>query len=428
MLNFAEQTGSGAVMIVWSFLHQCLLFLFIISSLSTKIVYIRSRKNRESEKTHSMYCTTNTIMTLFNLSSFLILGMVFSKASAFATPKRFVITGASGYLGREIVNSILENEQTDDESEILCLVRESRVEDEKKYWNSESSVSVRKYDMLDGGKTIEDVLSSIYSGDSKNDNECCIYHVASIFTPTEDHKQMALDNVKGAEDLMNAVAKFPNEKTRVILTSSMAGVRGGGQTPKNGKWYTEEDWNTQAELGASWGASYQWSKAESERRAWDISKELGVKFTSLNPSFIFGPPSNPETSQSFSISTVSKWVSGEGAVQSRLCVDVRDVAKAHVIAGINDKTIGERIIISTEARIPSETMAEELKRMAIEMGIGEPDKIYPDTNFDGGAIKIGEQEVSCADRMESLLDGFKVRDVEATMRDMAKVLLEMEKR
>lgn len=113
-------------------------------------------------------------------------------------------------------------------------------------------------------------------------------------------------------------------------------------------------------------------------------------------------------------------------MQSRLCVDVRDVAKAHVIAGMKEETIGERIIISTEARIPSTTMAEELKRVALDLRIGEPDKIYPDTTFSGGAIQIGDKEVDCADRMEELLDGFKVRKVEETMRDMAKVLLEME--
>ena len=344
--------------------------------------------------------------------------------SALVAPKHFIVTGASGYLGREIVNCIVEKEV---DSKILCLVRESRVNEEKNYWDSNNDVNVMKYDMLDGGKTVEAALSSIYSGgDDDDDDECCIFHVASVFTPTADHEQMALDNVKGAEDLIHAVSGF-KDKIRVILTSSMAGVRGSGQTPKNGKFYTEEDWNTQSQLGANWGASYQWSKAESERRATNLAKDFGVQFTSMNPSFIFGPPSYAQSTESFSISTVSKWVSGEGPVQSRLCVDVRDVAEAHVLAGMNKKTVGERIIISTEARIPSKTMAEELKRMAIEMGIGNPDKIYPDTNFDGGAIKIGEQEVGCAERMESLLDGFQVRDVEVTMRDMAKVLLQIEK-
>ena len=369
------------------------------------------------------------LSSYFYLAGVLVLHAAISRAAAFAAPKWFVVTGASGYLGRELVHSLLEHEHTN-EAEIVCLVRESRVEDEENYWGARSNVRVKKYDMLDGGKTIEDTLASIRTGDEDGqDCSCCIYHVASIFSPRDDHEQMARDNVKGAEDLMNAVANcatFPKEDVRVVLTSSMAAVRGSGQTPKNGACYTEEDWNTLSELGASWGASYQWSKAESERRAWDLSREHGLAFTSLNPSFIFGPPSDPTSTASFSISTVSTWLSGAGPVQSRLCVDVRDVARAHVLAGIGKKTVGERIIVSAEARIPSETIARELKKIAIELGIGEPDKIHPDTHFDGGAIKVGNQEVSCADRTKQLLDGFEARAVETTMRDMAKILLTTE--
>lgn len=368
-------------------------------------------------------------MTPCNTNNFrCIIYILLSLASdqVFGLSTNYIVTGASGYLGREIVSSIFEHDPNEDSSEIICLVRETRVDEEKKYWHSKDCVRVMPYDMLDGGETLERALSFAHSGDDNNNNnngECCVFHVASGFTPTENHEQMAIDNVKGAEDMIRTVAKFKNNKNRVILTSSMAGVRGGGQKPQNDQYYTEQDWNTVSELGVNWGASYQWSKVESERRAWSLSKDLGVRFTSLNPSFIFGPPSKPETSESFSISLVSKWVSGEGPVQSRLCVDVRDVAKAHVLAALNKNTVGERIIISTEARIPSEILAKELKSVAAEMGIGDPDKIHPDTNFDGGAIKIGEKEVGCADRMAEFLEGFEVRDVKDTIRDMAKVLL-----
>lgn len=348
---------------------------------------------------------------------------ILNHALGFSIPKKFIITGASGYLGREIVNSILTDEEImNTDTEIVCLVRKNRVESEQTYWRSKECIKVMAYDMLDGGKTVEEALVSLSSSQS-GEEECCIYHVASIFSPTEDHEKMALDNVKGAVDLMNVVAKFPTINTRVVLTSSMAGVRGTGQTPLNGLHYTEKDWNTVSRLGANWGSSYQWSKVESEQKAWDIAKKNGVKFTSLCPSFIFGPPLSAEASQSFSISTVSKWMNGESPVQSRLCVDVRDVAKAHVLAGTRPGTIGERIIVSTESRLPSIEMADELKKMAAQLGIGKPEKIYADVNFDGGAIKIGCKEVDCAVRMEELLDGFTVRPVEETMRDMAKALL-----
>jgi len=119
------------------------------------------------------------------------------------------------------VNTILQDEKN--ASEVLCLVRESRVDEESKYWESNKNcVKVMKYDMLDGGTSVENALEYIFS-DNNNHEECCIFHVASVFNPCKEHEQMALDNVKGAEDLIAAVAKFPRDKTRVILTSSMAG-------------------------------------------------------------------------------------------------------------------------------------------------------------------------------------------------------------
>ena len=130
--------------------------------------------------------------------------------------------------------------------------------------------------MLDGGITLRNALeeggvSSSITDEKEVITDCCVYHVASVFTPTEEHEQMALDNVKGAEDLMRTVAEVASttvsqSKTfRVVQTSSMAAVRGSGQTPLNGKFYTHEDWNALSELGANWGSSYQWSKAESEK-------------------------------------------------------------------------------------------------------------------------------------------------------------------
>ena len=108
---------------------------------------------------------------------------------------------------------------------------------------------------------------------------------------------------------------------------------------------------------------------------------------------------------------------------------MRDVAKAHVRAGTLDGTVGQRFIISSEARISSEKMAKELKRIAATSDSSriDADKITCDTVFDGGAIKIGDKEVECSDRMKESLGGLVCRSVEETMADMAKSLLVMEK-
>lgn len=197
-------------------------------------------------------------MRIFALS-LLALSWVGAFALSTAAPKHVsLVTGANGYVGRQIVHEILRSGRG--EERVVCLVRPARVPEESRYWKSQDCVQVLPYDMLDGGRTLFDAIESC--GEYE---KCIVYHVASVFGPTVNHKQTALDNVKGSKDLVKTLTRFP--RTKLVLTSSMAAVRGTGQTPANGKFYTYEDWNNLSELGANWGASYQWSKTESERQA-----------------------------------------------------------------------------------------------------------------------------------------------------------------
>ncbi len=398
------------------------------------------------------------IAHLITLFSLLLKSSTIGDALAPNPTKRSVsiVTGSRGYLGRQMIHELLQHYNNSDDAkdkggeklqqnEVICLVREKNVQDEQMYWDNiinscesyddkAAALKVLPYDMLDGGETFSKALNYAFQNNHDNDNNlqlsCCVYHIASIFTPTEDHYQMALDNVNGAEDLMNAIVKSISDDNtllsnlRVVLTSSTAAVRGPNQTPINGKWYTHKDWNTASEHGKNWGNSYQWSKAESERRAWDIAKENGIEMVSMCPSFIFGPP-NGELSSSYSIEIVDSWIKGKSPVQSRLCVDIRDVAKAHRLAGTLPHAAGERFIVSSEARLTSQKAAAIFQEVAKETGF-DPDAIHPDTSFDGGAIAIGDKEVEAEERLRDLL-GLECRSVEDTMRDMARTLFEMDK-
>jgi nucleoside-diphosphate-sugar epimerase len=270
-----------------------------------------------------------------------------------------------------------------------------------------------------------------------------------VFGPTSDHRKTAADNVRGTEDLVRALAaaaesEAPSSEApalcHLILTSSMAAVRASGQAPSNGRYYTDKDWNTQSKNGegSSWGESYQWSKAESERRARELGRELGLPVTAVCPSFVFGPPrgggasggaASPLPSESYSLTLVDEWIRGASPVQSRLFVDVRDVARAHVSAAANPTvSAGQRYIVSTEARVPSQEMAGWLRDACLHQSssgggaVLDPSKIRYDSEYVGGAIPIGEREVESTERLERDL-GVALRPVKDTMVEMARALI-----
>ena len=405
------------------------------------------------------------------LQILLILALATS-ASAYIS----IITGANGFVGRHVVYSLLQKHYNDPaERVIVCLVRPDKVSYEESYWkahveefqqsskhtNTSVCVIVSTYDMLDAGESLMDAMEAAIRNTSKKDCSLCIYHTASVFGPTPDPVRTAKENVKSAEFVIRTLDKFyvryPHVKPRVVITSSMAAVRATDQTPLNGKFYTHRDWNTLSKLNESWGSCYQWSKAESERRSWELVRECnekyvnedtmqdrGIEMIALCPSFVFGPPPPmpaklkdatmvATSSSSYSLNLISQWLRGESPVQSRLCVDVRDVAKAHVAAGtlsnLLKDDVDRRYILSTERRLSSEATAEVLLRevrRAHKNHAGSIDvdmsKIIFDTQFTGGAIKIGEREAEASERLERDLS-VVCRPVEETIQDTAMALL-----
>ena len=396
----------------------------------------------------------------------------------------YIITGSNGYIGRAIVHELLHhkttttttttttNDNQDDvgtssnrkTSMIVCLVRSHHVDREQSYWlqqqqqhdteTSSCAITVLPYDMLDGGKSFQSALDHVWQ--HQDISSICVFHVASVFGPTDRFEQTAMENVNGTVDLIHTYGtalqrlkhsndssthiKLAAHQCKFILTSSMAAVRGTGQVPLNQKYYTNLDWNTNSNIyndtirtNANWGTYYQWSKMESERQAWELCQHQWsdcLVMTALCPSFVFGPlmdsSAQSSTSSSYSITLVDQWIRGISPVQSRLFVDVRDVAKAHVMAAINDAAIGQRIILSTESRISSQDIAQwikgEINRCNLPIDIVDPNKVHYDAEFQGGSIPIGNKEVDATDALQRLL-GIALRPVKDTIVDMTQILL-----
>jgi len=148
--------------------------------------------------------------------------------------------------------------------------------------------------------------------------------------------------VKGTQTILETCSRC-NIK-RLVITSSEGAVIGCAG-PKNGKEWTEDDWNRDARLDYS---PYAFSKTQAEKQAWKFmeeNKKLCFDLITINPPAIWGPPLNNTINKSLeAISTPLEapfpllpnvWLSG---------VDVRDVASAHVFLMTNPKAQGRYLI------------------------------------------------------------------------------------
>lgn len=126
--------------------------------------------------------------------------------------------------------------------------------------------------------------------------------------------------------------------TRVILTSSCVAI----WEQLRDREATEADWTDPYIPGTG---AYARSKTLAERLAWDIAEGHGLALTTINPSVIYGPPLDRHFGSSIGI--VKRFLSGKDPMTIDYalgCVDVRDVARMHVIAAERADLAGDRFI------------------------------------------------------------------------------------
>jgi dihydroflavonol-4-reductase len=151
---------------------------------------------------------------------------------------------------------------------------------------------------------------------------------------------------------------------RVVMTSSAAAITSGRErTPDHV--FDEHDWS---DLSRPMGA-YEKSKTLAEKAAWDFVREGGApELVALNPVYVLGPSLTGADNTSNEI--VGKLLRREFPGCPRLefpLVDVRDVAKAHVLAMLAPAAAGERFLLVSDTawmkRI-AEVLAEAGYRVA----------------------------------------------------------------
>jgi dihydroflavonol-4-reductase len=132
-----------------------------------------------------------------------------------------------------------------------------------------------------------------------------------------------------------------------VLTSSSAAIFGDNRDIQDypSGIATEENWNSTSSLEH---LPYSYSKTAAEKLAWEMQKaQERWDLVVINPTWVFGPPLSKRkgiTTTDLLILLTDKR-SAMGAVPMSFgVVDVRDVAEAHVKAGLQPEANGRHIL------------------------------------------------------------------------------------
>jgi len=251
--------------------------------------------------------------------------------------KPVMVTGATGFVAGWIIKQLLESgvdvhaavRNPDDKNKIAHLDEIAA--------KAKGKIKYFKADLLSQGSYLEAMQGCEL-----------VFHTASpfIISVKDPQKELIEPAVLGTENVLESVNKTPSVK-RVVLTSSCAAIYTDAidcRKAPNGV-LTEEIWNTTASLNYQ---PYSYSKLLAEKKAWEIAgKQTRWDLITINPSFVLGPMLNPKYTTSESLHLLKQI--GDGTMKAGVprmgvgLVDVRDVAKAHVLAGFTPEAQGRYI-------------------------------------------------------------------------------------
>lgn len=272
-----------------------------------------------------------------------------------------VVTGASGFIGSQVVKTLLERGYS-----VRGTVRSPEDADKYRFLRALPGADERL--TLWKGELLEDG-----SFDPAVDGADVVIHTASpyVLDVEDPQKDLVEPAVEGTRNVLDACSRAGSVR-RVIVTSSMAAIT---DEPESDRVLDESDWNEKSSLDRN---PYYYSKTLAEEEAWNQAADADWDLVVINPFLVVGPSLTP------SLNTSNKMfkdiLGGEYPVMMSLTwgmVDVRDVAEAHVRAVETDDASGRYICV--DHTIEMEDVVELLAAHGYE------DRKLPKLNFACGA-------------------------------------------
>ena len=347
-------------------------------------------------------------------------GTVAPGMEASAQEKTVLVSGGSGFLGGWCLVELLR--------------RGYRVRTTVRDLSREAEVRARVGRQAEAGDRLSFCAANLERDEGwEQAVQGCDYvlHVASPFPPAQpkDPDELIVPAREGTLRVLEA--SLDAGVQRVVVTSSVAAVRGG--VKESAAPLTEADWTDADDLRLE---PYTRSKTIAERAAWDLVGQCDERdrLAVVNPGAILGPVLGSE--DSFSLQMVERLLDGVPGTPriGYSIVDVRDVADLQIRAMATPRAGGERFIAATGFRWMGEVAAvlrEQLGPAAPKV----PKRSLPDFAvramglFDPSvrsvARQLGQRVELSSEKARAEL-GWSPRPVEETVVDCARSLLERE--
>ncbi|MBN1605778.1 MAG: NAD-dependent epimerase/dehydratase family protein [Polyangiaceae bacterium] len=258
-------------------------------------------------------------------------------------PSPVAVTGASGFIGSWIVKLLL-----DEGVAVHATVRNRSQKDKVGHLEELGAKSSGNLKLFEADLCDPSGFLPVFASCK------VVMHVASPFRVQgvkEPERELIEPAVSGTRSVLRAVNDCPSVE-RVVLTSSVAAVH-GDSSDHAGQPLDESLWNEAASPSYQ---PYAYSKMLAEREAWRIAGEQNRwRLVTINPSFVVGPSLSARVDGT-SVDLMLQFVDGRaqaGLPDLRLgVVDVRDVARAHLLAASVPDAEGRHIVSNQVLSFP----------------------------------------------------------------------------
>ncbi|CAG8955774.1 hypothetical protein HYFRA_00011643 [Hymenoscyphus fraxineus] len=359
--------------------------------------------------------------------------------------KNILLTGANGFIGSHILSLLLTSHH-----HILAIVR-SPSKATKLTLNFTSHPQSANLELgIVPDITVPGAFASVIESAQASRPLDIVIHTASpfLYRVVENNIEFLDPAIKGTLEILRAVKEGAGSVKRVVVTSSCAAVIDFDadvvQVPR--KVYTEEDWNPRTweeALGGSPNAGYQASKKFAEKAeggyrrsdvdvfpAWDFldTEKPAFDLVTLAPPMVYGPlrhsvesikDLNQSNGRIYNLFINSTQEAPEPPNGLHLYVDVRDLAKAHLLAALTPSASNSRLLIcvgSVSSQEISDLLRSNIPELETRTPRGNPGMRGLDENAYGASSGKAERVL-----------GLRYRGKEETFVELARQLLGIER-